>query len=99
MAHSELPIFQQECHNTPLYALRSISGEDSEDSPISDSGSNTEYQQVLLNILRIFLGTNCSDETSERRERAGSIRIATTLQKHDKCGPASRHRFSKLVTD
>ena len=53
----------------------------------------------MLSILSILLGTKRRDKTSERREQAGSRRIATILQKHDSCGPASRHRFPKFVTD
>ena len=56
-----------------------------------DSGNNTEYLQVILSILRILFGTKRSDEKFEIRERAGSRRIATTLQKHDNYSSASRH--------
>ena len=78
------PYFNIHFPNTPLYALRDISGDDSENSPIFDSGSITEYLQVMLSILRILVGTRRSEETSRRRERAGTRRIATTLQKHAK---------------
>ena len=53
----------------------------------------------MLSILRILFGTNRGDEKSEIRERAGSRQLVTTLQKHDSCSPASRHRFPKLVID
>ena len=76
-----------------------MSGNESENSPIFDSGNNTEYLQVMFSTLRILLGNKRCDETSERRERAGSKRIATTLQKHDNCNAASRHRFPNFVTD
>ena len=56
----------------------------------------TEYLQVLLSNLRILFDTKRGDEKSEIRERAGSRQIATTLQKHDNCSLASRHRFRNL---
>ena len=96
LAHTEIPIFQRLFPNTLYYGLRSISGNDSEKYPMFDSGNNTEYLQVLLNILRILFGTKRTDEKSEIREQAGSRQIPTTLQKHDNCSPASRHWFPNL---
>ena len=50
----------------------------------------------MFSILRVLFGTKRSDKQSEIRERADSRRIATTLQKHDKFSPASRHQFQNL---
>ena len=72
IAHTENPIFQQLSPYTPWYALRSISGDDSEKYPIFDFGNNTEYLQVMLSNLSILLNNKLSVKTSERRERAGS---------------------------
>ena len=69
------------------------------DTQFIDSGNNIEYLQVMFKALRILLGTKRCDEKFEIRERAGSRQIATALQKHDICSPASRHRFPKLVKD
>ena len=70
IAHTGNPIFQQQFSDRPWYALRSISGDNPEKFPLSDSGSNTEYLVVKLNILRILLGSKRNDGTSERREQA-----------------------------
>ena len=61
-----------------------------------DSENNTEYLQVMLGNLRTLFGTKRGDEKSEIRERAGSGKIATTLQKQDNCSAASRHRLPNL---
>ena len=92
----KIPYFKNTLLIHPSMLYGGISGDD---SPVLDLRSNTEYLQVMLSILRILLGTKRSAETSEKRERAGTRRIATTLQKHDNYSTASRHRYPNFVTD